>query len=160
MTAGSHMCWASRHLASDQEGLARQQMARMSGMQEASGLDTAHEDGQTYGKRKSSSRYEGKYYLCSLSLGSDLQKTLALASSQAPRVEMCAGFSKTIVLLNAEKLKWEAWRGFLLVPTVRSKLGPLWKTAACQGGKMQWNLTCLVDCRKWKVQHWSRRLIP
>lgn len=50
MTAGSHMCWASRHLASDQEGLAGQQMARMSGMQEVRGLDAAHEDQQTDGK--------------------------------------------------------------------------------------------------------------
>lgn len=44
------MCWASPRLASDQEGRARQQMARRSGMQEVSGLDAAHKDDQTYGK--------------------------------------------------------------------------------------------------------------
>lgn len=44
------MCRASRQLASDQEVLAGQQMARRNGMQEVSGLDAAHEDDQTYGK--------------------------------------------------------------------------------------------------------------
>lgn len=44
------MCWASSHLASDQEGWARQQMARRSGMQEVSGLDAAHKDDRTYGE--------------------------------------------------------------------------------------------------------------
>lgn len=44
------MCWAIPRLASDQEGWARQQMARRSGMQEVSGLDAAHKDDRTYGK--------------------------------------------------------------------------------------------------------------
>lgn len=92
-------------MASDQEGLAGQQMARMSGMQEVHGLDAAHEDQQTDGKENPVQDMKVLCLQSQLSLGSDLQKTLAFASSQAPKLEMSSGFLKTKVLFNTEKLK-------------------------------------------------------
>lgn len=71
VTACSHMCWASLHLASDQEGWARQQMARRSGMQEVSGLDAAHKDDRTYGKENMVQDMKS-----GLSIVSRLQETL------------------------------------------------------------------------------------
>lgn len=89
-------------------------------------LDAAHKDDQTYGRENPLQDIQYKHSLCSLSsvrLRSSENSGL-LASSQAPRVEVSSGFLRTIAPFNREKLKWEAWRGFPLVPTAGSKLGP------------------------------------
>lgn len=79
------MCWASPHLASDQQGRARQQMARRSGMQEVSGLDAAHKDDRTYGKENPVQDMKWSIIFAVLAqFMLTLEKTLVLARLQVP----------------------------------------------------------------------------
>lgn len=151
------MCWASLHLACDQEGRARQQMARWSGMQEVSGLDAAHKDDQTYGKENPVQ--DMKYYLCSLgSVYSHIYRELwsDYRHHLHPRKHKGRGIQdlkkqnkKTIVLFKTEKSK----QGFPVVPTVCSKLDPCGRQqcAKLEKSSETWPVWSTAGSEKWNM---------
>lgn len=134
MTAGSHMCWASRHLASDQEGLVGQQMARMSGMQEVSGLDAAHKDDQTYGEENPVQDLKTSIFSAQFRLRSPENAGLGqLTGTKSGGVLWRLGNNSAV---QHRKIKMSSMKRFSFSShSLFQPRPPLWKTAACQGGK-------------------------
>lgn len=101
------MCWASPNLASDQEGRAKQQMARRSGMQEVSGLDAAHKDDQTYGKENPVQNMKWSIiFAVWAQFRLTLEKTLVLARWQVPFVSYEKRMKKHSCFLENDSVVW------------------------------------------------------